>query len=755
MSDAPAQAHGYNVDLAIHTMGWKAFQDLCAQICSEVFNTVVSVYREAQDGGQDAVFITREDGTAKEATVQCKFSSKPHQRLRVGDIESELDTVRELVKTGRASVYYFITSLGVDAPVAATIRDKLIAVGVQEPHVLGREWLTLTIRDSARLRGLVPRVYGLGDLSAILDERCALQTRALLGHMMANLKVYVPTAAHRSAVRILAEHKIVLLLGPPASGKTMLAAILGTTAIDGDKHQCLKCEGPIELTEHWNPHERNRLYWIDDAFGANQLRSDYVDSWISVLPKIKAAMDSGNRFILTSRSHIWNAARPKLGTRNLALFTDGRAIVDVGSHSSEEKAQIVYNHIKAGSQSRDWKERVKPHLESIATNHQLLPEIARRLADRSYTKSVLKFPDDLITFVAEPAEFLQQTILELSEPQQAALTLVFLRRSRLPLSALNNEDMKLVADKYGISSAAIAEALTQLDGAFLSRRNESGMDVIGFIHPTFADAITAILCARHDLVDLYIQGARIETLLAEAICEAAPPVQDAGLIPASADDYLIERVLESPDSKELNRSLFEFLRTRASIPVLQKVLDNSPELLERSTTWSWRIRRDERVRLIALANKIGRVGDQLREEIVGDLERAAKYSFDISFFADEEILSLIPPSRLVALTAQLIERLDTVVIERIDELENEADPQSDLDDQFDDLRSFLNQLEFSIPTVTVQTKLAHLQSEINKAIDRIVERRKDDDDSADWPDITPARVTAVPSGRSIFSDVDE
>ena len=108
-----------------------------------------------------------------EATVQCKFCGKADLRLRATDVDAELATVRELVAAGRAKTYYFITSQGVDAPVAAKVRDKLFEAGVSEPHLLGREWLTQQIGSSARLRALVPRVYGLGDLSTILDQRCA------------------------------------------------------------------------------------------------------------------------------------------------------------------------------------------------------------------------------------------------------------------------------------------------------------------------------------------------------------------------------------------------------------------------------------------------------------------------------------------------------------------------------------------------------------------------------------------------------
>jgi hypothetical protein len=68
-----SQAQGPLSDLAFHTLGWKSFQDLCAQTCEEVLKRPVEIYREAQDGGQDAVFLSKTAGGAVSisATVQC------------------------------------------------------------------------------------------------------------------------------------------------------------------------------------------------------------------------------------------------------------------------------------------------------------------------------------------------------------------------------------------------------------------------------------------------------------------------------------------------------------------------------------------------------------------------------------------------------------------------------------------------------------------------------------------------------------
>lgn len=42
----------YQVDFTLHSLGWKVFQDLCAQVMEEELTSTVSVYREAQDGSR-------------------------------------------------------------------------------------------------------------------------------------------------------------------------------------------------------------------------------------------------------------------------------------------------------------------------------------------------------------------------------------------------------------------------------------------------------------------------------------------------------------------------------------------------------------------------------------------------------------------------------------------------------------------------------------------------------------------------------
>ena len=669
-------AQGAYADLALHTLGWKAFQDLCAQVCREILDRPVEIFSEAKDDGQDAAFLSKPKQASQksgEGTVQVKYSSNPNRRLKLTDIGSEEPKIRRLVEDGRALTYVLMTNMPVDAAIASKIRQRLRSFGVQHPHVFGRHFVTLAIRGSARLRALVPRVYGLGDLSVILDERQARQTQALLGHMLPTLKVYVPTRPHLQAVRALGEHKIVLLLGDPATGKSTIAAILATIAAEDPKHRCFKADGPLQLIDNWNPDEPGGFYWIDDAFGPNQMREDYVDKWIEIMPKVQAAMASGNYFVLTSRRHIYEAAHPKLGSRNHPLFRDRQAVVEVGELQHSERRQILYNHIKAGSQRKEWKAAVKPLLEELSNEQGLLPEIARRLGDPSYTRNIKPNRDDLIKFVREPKDHLLQVIAELPRTQRAALILVFLHRGNMPVGNTDEAMQRLVMSACGVDIESIGQALRQLSRSFIVERSEGRDRFYSFKHPTLADALGAFLGDTDGMSELYLRGTRIETILSEVVCGGAAQIKDAVVIPQAQDALLVDRLLETPDTKSLNRHLFAFLDQRASDDVVRMLAERSPSLLNRSSDRSWRTVYDPKIRTHARALRLGVLSAETREQTASLLVEDVIHYVDTSFLDDDGILALLRPRQLI----ELIKRIKTEVLpelpDKVSTVAEEAD----------------------------------------------------------------------------------
>jgi len=757
MNRSKPQAQSQLVDLALHTLGWKAFQDLCAQVCEEVLQKPVSVYREAQDGGQDAVFIFKKSSKISgTGTVQCKFTSDSKKRLKLSDLSCEKESIKELVEKGEADTYIFMTNMGVDAPVAVDIRKELISLGVINAEVFGREWISQKIRESSRLRALVPRVYGLGDLSTILDERRAEQTQALLGHLIPALSVYVPTTAHRQAVRVLKEHGIILLLGPPAAGKSMLAAILATSALDDGNHRCFQVDSPQELLNNWNPNEPGGFYWIDDAFGPNQLREDYVDQWISIMSKVKTAISRGNRFVLTSRSHIWNAAKQKLATRNHPLLANNTAIVDVGSLSPEERSQILYNHIKAGDQTTRWKKEVKVYLDDLSKKTNLLPEIARRLGNKSYTSGLDLSLQRLEKFITEPMEYLEETIGELNDAQRAALTLVFLNKSKLSVDAREHEAWSRVCDKFGVSQVEIGDALEQLNDTFIVRKHEKSGRFWSFSHPTISDALSSILGRRNDLIELYLRGVNVENILLDVVCEKAKAIRDAVVVPESLSDLLVERLLETVNELHINRMLFGFLNSRASENVLKAFLEQDLSVLSRTNEFAWRLNSDDKIHLLARAHKYGFLPADLRNKAAEHIERKLLEELDCSILDNDDVLGLIPASRYFSLVIQLRTEIQENIEDRIETILEESDFDVDPDDVFYEVDRFLSDMEDTMSEDDdIQDKISELQDQIEQAVTEL--RNKVCDWEEEWrgEDITPEKISKPASARSLFSDVDE
>jgi hypothetical protein len=246
-------------------------------ILADVWSQVIQGYFDSRDGGRDGAFYgkwTRMSGEVFEGsfTVQCKFFSRSEKTLQLSDVQPELAKARRLAARGLADNYFLFTSSSLTGVSDEKIREAFLAVpGIRHFAAYGRDRICQLIRESPRLRMLVPRVYGLGDLGQILDERAYAQAQEILSALGDDLAKFVITDPYRRSAEALVNHGFVLLLGEPACGKSTIAAALALGALDEWSCFTLKLRGPDDFVEHSNPHERRQFFWIDDAFGATQL----------------------------------------------------------------------------------------------------------------------------------------------------------------------------------------------------------------------------------------------------------------------------------------------------------------------------------------------------------------------------------------------------------------------------------------------------------------------------------------------------
>jgi hypothetical protein len=207
-------------------MGWFSFEHLCRTICRETWRQPIEVYSRGPDGGRDGFLYGpwRDGDSESPAILQCKHTASASSHLAPSDLKDELKKITKHVADGRCDAYVVMTNARLTGDSAAAIEKSFRAVGVRKVLILGYEALCELLTEGKSLRALVPRLYGLGDLTEILDERHYAQAEAILATMHDHLARLVPVEAHRAAHKALRTKHFALLIGRPGSGKSSIAA---------------------------------------------------------------------------------------------------------------------------------------------------------------------------------------------------------------------------------------------------------------------------------------------------------------------------------------------------------------------------------------------------------------------------------------------------------------------------------------------------------------------------------------------------
>jgi len=746
------------VSYELHSLGWHGFQQLCLTILREILGQTVSAFLDVRDGGRDGGFRgkwkrQKHEDISGTFVAQCKFTNRSKHNLTLSDVSDELDKAARLVKERLCDNYFLLTNAGVSGLVEEELRSAFTSIGVKHFVVFGYTWICDTIRDNKRLRMLVPRVYGLGDLSQILDERSYAQARALLRSLQDDLSKVVLTGTYYRAAKMLEKYGFVLLIGEPAAGKSTIAATLAMAAIDQWGCSTLKIDEPAGVTQHWNPHEPSQFFWIDDAFGVTQYEFLLAYGWNRAFPQIKAALTNGARVVMTSRDYIYNRARNDLKQDAFPLFKEAQVVIDVHDLTLEEKRQILYNHLKLGTQSCEFKTEVKPYLEGIAENPKFIPEIARRLANPLFTSNLHIDQSELSDFVEHPKQFLLDVIQALDAHSKAALALIYMNGGMLasPLQLTQLEGDALSRLGSGLPNCTVA--LNSLRDSLVQYVIQDGTAGWIFKHPTVADAFSEMVLGDPELMGIYLRGTPVDELVSQVTCGNVG-LAGAVEIPEHHFPLVAERLLKLPSTWENRRVVDFFLSYRAGPSFLKLALKDSPSILERVARPGLYLSAVSEVPLAIRLHKLGMLSEEQRKTFVDTIVEYAVDGRDASVLESDSLRGMLKSAEF----AELRRRLRTTTIPRLEALRRDQesnhsygeDPEDHMSPFLDALRAFEKLFQQSRGLVK---KIRHTRKRVREWISQR--------EPADPDNRTPRELsrpgTSLPdtsSERSIFDDVD-
>lgn len=578
----------------LHHLGWSSFQELCLTITREVLSQTVESFLDSNDAGRDGAFIgswqpnENEDVLNGRFVIQCKHSSRPNQHFTKSVITNEIPKIQRLVQKGICDVYILMTNLGVSARNEEEIQNDLKAIGVKHVCIFGSTWIESQIKTNSRLRMLVPRVYGLGDLSQILDDRAYRQAKAVLESMKEELAKVVITDSYKRAVNALDQHGFILLIGEPAAGKTTIASMLAIASADMWKASVIKLTNLAQIIDHWNVDEPAQFFWIDDAFGVTQYESSLSREWNHSLPHVKAMLSRGVKIVMTSRDYIYNLARQDLKMSAFPLLNESQVVIDVHDLKLSERQQILYNHLKRGRQPFSFLSSIKPYLEQIAEHQRFIPEIARRLSDPIFTNNLSLNKCSLMNFVERREELLCEIIDSLDIDSKAALSLIYMRKGILESPFILNTTEENAIERLGSTLGECIKALEALNNSLVIHHIIEDQPTWLFKHPTIGDAYANILSSRSDLLGIFLTGCSIDSLISQITCGDLH-IEKAILVPKSLFSIVITRLLELTNGsyklelsevQNIKSKLYWFLSRRCSKEFLEQFLEYYPEVFQ-------------------------------------------------------------------------------------------------------------------------------------------------------------------------------
>lgn len=540
------------------------------QIMRVVLGETCSRFRPGPDGGRDGWFQGQATKLLREQNkmdgnfvVQCKHTSSHHQPLEKSDLAKE---IKKVEPAAAKNPFHFVlmTNRQVTAPHEQSIREAFESInGVGQCLVLGESWIEDTIDAHPRLLRLAPRLYGIGDLSQILSSVIQKQTEALLEDLAHSLRTFVPTDSYRRAEQALHEHRFVVLVGPPASGKSAIAANLCMVSIaQNPDERVLRIEHADQFKSTWSPADANTIYWVDDVFGETTLDSDRLREWSIALDKVEAARKRGARIVFCTRDYILAAASRQLKQSKLDIINDARVRVDVTVLSDAERDAILYNHVKCGDLAYEQKRSLKRYLSMLARLPQFSPELARRLGSQRFHSGLEYNEISLLRFFLRPVQHLRDIIHGLSGSEMAALAVCLLSNNSVPDPVPDDALADAVLMTYGVPMHQVREAFELLEGSLVRRVRSTTTQTWQFHHPSMIEALQEDLAAKSSQLVLYLQSARLPAILRDTT--TLPPEPDSRLV--FLTDSVYEQLVRRFETAEVEaiEGIASYLVTKAS-----------------------------------------------------------------------------------------------------------------------------------------------------------------------------------------------
>ena len=290
---------------------------------------------------------------------------------------------------------------------------------------------------------------------------------------------------------------------------------------------------------------------------------------------------------LPSRSYIYKAASQDLKESMFPLLRQAQVVIEVEKLKQHEREQILYNHLRLGTQPAEFRRRLKPFLSQVAAHPDFLPVIANRLGDPVFTEDVVPTSEGTLDFIENSEQYLTDVLKGLDDAHKAAIGSVFMKGGTLPAPLDFNEDEKHAIEVMNSSVGEIRKSLAHLEGSLMVREIEDGETVFRFKHPTVRDAYAGIISKDPNLIDIYLSGTRVQAIIEEVSCGDMEIEGVKLIVSPTRFSQILGRLRELKEDRSGKKQLASFLSARCSAEFLHYFLQEEPDYIDSLDPEPW------------------------------------------------------------------------------------------------------------------------------------------------------------------------